>query len=417
MTSQQTNKLQLECLKNLPQNSQLHKAWHGYTRIAHSLDSGRIVCLDGGVGSEVQKRNLDTEQSLQWFGYPSQLYNPDGVRSIHEDFAKAGAEILVANTYASNIMVMSNERLQNKCEVTDELVRHANIAAIRIAREAASSYSSLDHPVYIAGSISTHPPSVPPSEIQKVGYSKTDLGQWPSEEQEYSSYLSQAQALRDAEADFIFMEMLKDKDHALRALQAASTTRLPIFAGLTLTLNEKNEAVLRDDPSVSLKQAVDVCSNITGVVGINIMHCDADNMEQFINQLRQNWSGLIGCYPELGKLDFPKWTTSVQMSPEGFVEYAKRWRSSGANMIGGCCGFDPAHICALSKWIESETKPTHKWNLTEWLASPTIPEWLHMPHLPFTESTSVSTSASEVPASKKGICAGAGCCGETEEKS
>lgn len=414
--SQQTRDLQLESMTDLSQTTQLYNSWHGFTRLSKTVEAGGLICLDGGMGSEIQKRNLDLESHKQWFGYPSQLYKPDEVRAVHEDFAKSGAQILISNTYPCNKHVMSNEVLShdiddsNTLVVTDALVRQANIAAVKLARDAASKYSTNENPVYVAGSISTHPPRVSESDQRQHKCSPTKLGEWPNADDEYANYLAQAEALRDAGADFIFMEMLKDNDHALRAIKAASTTRLPIFAGITLVIGENNEPVLRDDTSVTLKEAVVLFNAIPGVVGFNIMHCDGGNMDLYIEELRRHYLGIIGVYPELGKLAYPQWTVpeDLQQTPDEFVEEAKSWRSKGAQMIGGCCGYSPEHIKALHEWIED--KPRSPWNLSNWMKkAPAIPEWLHLSS-PLS-SDAAADSTAEV---QKEICAG-GNCGEEEE--
>ena len=44
---------------------------------------------------------------------------------------------------------------------------------------------------------------------------------------------------------------------------------------------------------------------------------------------------------------------SRDLSPEEYLQFAKKWHSLGANIIGGCCGIGPAHIEALVDWKDS----------------------------------------------------------------
>ncbi|HZJ70443.1 MAG TPA: homocysteine S-methyltransferase family protein, partial [Planctomycetota bacterium] len=43
----------------------------------------------------------------------------------------------------------------------------------------------------------------------------------------------------------------------------------------------------------------------------------------------------------------------VEWPPERYVEEARRWRQSGASILGGCCGTTPRHIAALRRELSA----------------------------------------------------------------
>jgi hypothetical protein len=63
------------------------------------LVAGDIVILDGGVGSEIQRRT-GTLDPCAWSGF-SHLDHPEVVLGIHRDYIHAGAQVITANTFSS----------------------------------------------------------------------------------------------------------------------------------------------------------------------------------------------------------------------------------------------------------------------------------------------------------------------------
>ncbi|HXK61637.1 MAG TPA: homocysteine S-methyltransferase family protein, partial [Acidobacteriota bacterium] len=110
----------------------------------------RILVLDGAMGTMIQAK----EPTAEDFGGPAfegcnenlVLTRPDLIRSIHEDYLRAGADIIETNTFGSTDLVLAEYGLEQKAyDIT--------YAAARLAREVADSFSTADHPRFVAGSI------------------------------------------------------------------------------------------------------------------------------------------------------------------------------------------------------------------------------------------------------------------------
>ncbi len=67
-----------------------------YLRLKEKIDRNELVILDGGVGTELQKRGIEMDGS--WCGTAS--LNTEILKQIHMDYINAGAEIITANTYS-----------------------------------------------------------------------------------------------------------------------------------------------------------------------------------------------------------------------------------------------------------------------------------------------------------------------------
>ncbi len=71
-----------------------------YEPIASKLAKGELIILDGGTGTDIQRRGVPMNGDT-WCAEVN-LTHPDAVRSVHADYIRAGAEVITANTYATS---------------------------------------------------------------------------------------------------------------------------------------------------------------------------------------------------------------------------------------------------------------------------------------------------------------------------
>ena len=67
-------------------------------QIREVFDRKRFVFLDGGMGTQLQARGLQPGQKPEL----AALEMPEVLTAIHTDYANAGADILLANTFGAN---------------------------------------------------------------------------------------------------------------------------------------------------------------------------------------------------------------------------------------------------------------------------------------------------------------------------
>jgi homocysteine S-methyltransferase len=254
-----------------------------YDHIATKLARGELIILDGGTGTDIQRRGAPMSGDT-WCAEVN-LTHPDIVRAVHEDYIAVGADVITANTFATSPLLF------NALGRDDELLL-IDRAAVRIAREAAEGRS-----VAVAGSISTMRPLV-------VGTDRTDLHQEWSEGTAQELFARKANHLAALGVDFLLMEMMRDVSYSLWATQAALATGLPVWVGIATERRADGELVGFGHHDQLLDDVVRVLA-ATGPANISIMHSSSSDTADAIDIVKRHWQGPLGAYPESGYFVVP----------------------------------------------------------------------------------------------------------------
>ena len=298
-----------------------------YERIAKKLAAGRNIILDGGTGTDIQRRGAP--MSGETWCAEVNLTHPQIVKAVHEDYIRAGAEIITANTFATSALLFN--ALGRDAELLE-----IDRKAVAIAREAAAG-----KPVAVAGSISTMRPII-------AGTDRTEKQrEWP-ERKARALLRRKADNLAAAGADLLMMEMMRDCDYSVWATEAAKATGLPVWVGISVER--------RSDGNLSgfgredwLLEAIAPRLAATGPDAISIMHTSPNDTDEALKTVRRYWKGPLGAYPESGYFKMPDWQFVDIIPPDELVAKAKTWRSQGVSIFGGRCGIGPDHIAALAR--------------------------------------------------------------------
>src|SRR3954463_15037904 len=210
----------------------------------------RIVILDGAMGTMIQRFRLG-EDDFRGNGqaapeairgrlreHPKDLKNnsdllvltrPDVVRDIHEGYLAAGADLIETNTFGASFIAQEDYNL-------GPMAREMNLAAARLAREAADKFSTPDKPRFVAGALGPTPrtASISP-DVNDPGARNVDF------EQLRAAYYEQVQALVEGGVDLLLIETVFDTLNAKAALFAIdeyfqqSGERLPLIVSGTVT--------------------------------------------------------------------------------------------------------------------------------------------------------------------------------------
>ena len=170
----------------------------------------------------------------------TQLYEPEIVVDVHRAYIDAGADVVITNTYATNRNIMEGAGLGER---TDEAIHKATECACD-ARCQGGARRGQGWPL-IAGSLSAHPPELvfDASDPDNVIASSV----WPAAEREEEAYAQAASTLADSGVDMLFCEMMKNMDHAPRAVRGAAKSGLPVFIGISTRLLKDGRLVLWGD--------------------------------------------------------------------------------------------------------------------------------------------------------------------------
>jgi S-methylmethionine-dependent homocysteine/selenocysteine methylase len=285
------------------------------------IEDGEVIILDGATGTELEKRGVPMDDAA-WCA-AALATHPDVVRNVHEDYIRAGADIIITNTFPAAKHVLEEAGL-------GERFRELNARAAELAREARESVGR--EGVYVAGSISTFP-------------ARLEYGYDPDEQTARANYREQAEVLAESGVDLIALEMMRDLEQAGYAVEAAAETGLPIWIGFSCKRTGDGTVVLWDGHD-TLAEAVDELTQ-RRISLVSVMHTLVEDTVPALREVVGRWEGPVGAYPHSGKFVMPNWQFIDMISPEDFAQEARRWVGLGARVVGGCCGIGPEHIRAL----------------------------------------------------------------------
>src|SRR5215472_11947742 len=178
------------------------------------IADGGLVIIDGGTGSQLQAEGVPMDH-VAWSARAN-LEQPGVVQRVHEEYIRAGAEVIIANTYASSRAALEPAGLGDR------------------AREATAT-----GPVAVAGSMS----SFSPHDMEVGGLGRPLPG--PADEDPrfptLAHFREQAEVLAEEGVDLIALEMICARGYGRAALQAATETGLPVWLGISAFQPEDGE--------------------------------------------------------------------------------------------------------------------------------------------------------------------------------
>ena len=293
------------------------------------LAAGEVLVIDGGMGTELQRRGLRMDEVV-WSG-AAVLSHPKVVRAVHEDYIRAGADVIITNTFGSTRQMLGGAGLGAQVE-------QVHRRAVTLAQEARAA--TAEGGVATAGSLSPSPPGF-------------DRHAYPPPEEELAAYRESAQLLADSGVDLIALDMLEDTTHAPLAMRAAVETGLPVWLGVSC--RRVDDRIVRFSghaSEVSLADILDVLVPM-GPDVVTIMHSEIDAVSEALTVVRARWDGPVGVYPESGYCTKPNWNFVDVISPGDLAREARGWVDDGARLVGGCCGTGPDHIRALRRAVDA----------------------------------------------------------------
>ncbi|MCF8054222.1 MAG: homocysteine S-methyltransferase family protein [Deltaproteobacteria bacterium] len=280
-----------------------------------SRSKRRIIILDGGWGTELQKKGMPAGVMPEiWC-----LENQETLASIHQSYAAAGAEVVYSATFGANRGKLPQYSAKEIASLNKKLVQ--------IARQAVGKN------VLVAG------------DIGPTGRFVEPFGDLAFEEA-VSIFREQAKGLIAGGADLIAIETMIDIQEARAALIAIKETA-PIFTIVTMTFEPDGRTLGGTDPISAL---VTLQALGADAVGCNCS-LGPDGMVELIAKMKPFAQVPLVAKPNAGLPKMVNGETLFNMPALEFASYGKALVDAGANFVGGCCGTTPAHIKALRKKI------------------------------------------------------------------
>ena len=299
------------------------------------IAGGELVIIDGGTGTQLQAEGVPMDD-VAWSARAN-LERPDMVQRVHEEYIRAGSEVIIANTYAASRAALAPAGLGGH-------VAEANRSAVRAAlraREAAAA-----RPVAVAGSMSSFSPiDMDAASVDRPhpGPTAGDL-RFPT----LADFREQAGLLADSGVDLIALEMINAQGYGRAARQAAAETGLPVWLGVSPFRLQDGRLVGLPDlgDGESFEDLLSALVNPAPAV-VTVMHAKPEATLDAIGIIRRHFAGPVGVYAETGDWQPPNWVFDG-LTPAEYLEQAITWADHGARLIGGCCGVGPEHIRLLA---------------------------------------------------------------------
>ena len=315
--------------------------------ILKTLIRSKVLVLDGAMGTMIQKLKFD---ELDYRGERFKNYDillkgnndllsitqPKAILNIHKEYLKAGADIIMTNTFSSTSIAMADYNMES-------LVHDLNYESAQLAKKAVKEYDSPDKPRFIAGSIGpTNKTASMSPDVNNPGFREVHFDDL------VVSYFEQISALVDGGVDILFVETVFDTLNAKAALFAIenynikNSVSVPIMLSGTLT-----DASGRTLSGQTLEAFITSVSHINLLsIGLNCSF-GAAGLFPYIKKMSLTTDLPISVHPNAGlPNEFGEYVqSSVQMQNliKDFLE------NKIVNIIGGCCGTTPDHISLISE--------------------------------------------------------------------
>jgi methionine synthase I (cobalamin-dependent)/5,10-methylenetetrahydrofolate reductase len=281
------------------------------------LAEGAVV-FDGAMGTMLYARGVFVNRCFDELN----LSNPNLVRSIHEEYIAAGAEVIETNTFGAHRFKLGPHGLGAH-------VRKINREGARIAREAAEGRG------LVAGSIGP------------VGKPLAPLGNVPREEAG-EAFREQAEGLLEGGVDLVFVETMPSLDQATAALEAVRSVSADVPVAVSLTFNEEGNTIYGDAPEDVVRELE---ARGVPLIGANCSQGPQAMLETLQRMAAVARSARLSAMPNAGAPALVEGRYVYLCTPEYMATWARRFLESGAAAVGGCCGTTPAHVRDLVRSV------------------------------------------------------------------
>jgi methionine synthase I (cobalamin-dependent)/5,10-methylenetetrahydrofolate reductase len=281
------------------------------------LDQG-VVIFDGAMGTMLYARGVFVNRCFDELN----LSNPALVRSIHEEYLAAGAEVVETNTFGAHRFKLGPHGLAPQ-------VRKINREGARIAREAAAGRG------LVAGSVGP------------VGKPLAPLGQ-VAREQAVEAFEEQAEGLLEGGVDLLFVETMPSLDQATAALEAIRSRDADVPVAVSLTFNEEGNTLYGDTPEDVVRTLEDLG---VPLVGANCSQGPQAMLETVERMAAVARTARLSAMPNAGSPALVEGRYVYLCTPEYMATWARRFLEAGATVVGGCCGTTPDHVRDLVRSV------------------------------------------------------------------
>ena len=317
-------------------------------RIRSLLDS-RILILDGGMGTMIQRHHLQEAdyRGTRFANWPSDvkgnndllvLTRPDVIGGIHQQYLDAGADIIETNTFNATSIAMADYGME-------ALVWEMNHTAAKLVKDlcVAMTAANPDKPRFCAGVLgpTNRTCSISP-DVNDPGYRNVTFDAL------VESYTEAIDGLVKGGADVLLIETIFDTLNAKAAVFAVhlyfdthpERERLPMMISGTIT--DQSGRTLTGQTTEAFYNSLSHSDAVS--YGLNCA-LGPDLLRPYVEELARISAGYVSVHANAG---LPNAFGEYDLTPSDMAPQIREWAASGlVNIVGGCCGTTPEHIAAI----------------------------------------------------------------------
>ncbi len=291
--------------------------------------------LDGGMGQELLARGMEPKGTLWSSNALLQEKYHKLLLDTHLDFIKAGAEVIVTNTFTARKIRLRDNGVEDKYE-------YLNNKAGEIAQQAKKLFPN----ILVAGGL-------PPQYLTYEADTRSD-------KEILENFSSQAELL-DPYIDFFYLDVLSSVKEFKIAIECIKKFNKPYLIGAHISKGKKL-------PSGEKISEIINKINHEKLLGIILSCVSPENYELNLDEIKNlgipfgfKLNAFVTTNPK------PNYTGAYKKSktgnpneflgqrkdltPEKMAEFVKKFKNMGATILGGCCETRPTHIKEMAKLI------------------------------------------------------------------
>ena len=304
--------------------------------------ASRVVVADGAMGTMLQAANptLEDFQNHEGCNEILNVSRPDIVRSVHDEYLSAGVDAIETNTFGANWSNLADYGIEDR-------IYELAFAGGKIAREAADSFSTVEKPRFVLGSLG------PGTKLPSLGHT--------TYENLKIAYYTAAKGLADSGCDALLVETSQDLLQVKAAIngcrQAIGETERDIVLIAQVTVETTGTMLLGSEIGAALNTLEPMGIDL---IGLNCATGPTE-MSEHLRYLSKNAKVAISVMPNAGLpvlgtngASYPLGPNELALALEGFVD------DYGISLVGGCCGTTPEHLSAVVNKVSG--KPIAKRN-------------------------------------------------------
>lgn len=323
-----------------------------YDELTNLLKS-RILVMDGAMGTMIQELKLteedyrgerfaDFHRDVKGNNELLALTQPEALKKIHLKYLEAGSDIIETNTFTANRVSQADYDMQ-------DLSYEINVAAAKLAKEAATEVSSAEKPRFVAGAVgpTTRAASLSP-DVNDPGFRNITFDELVED------YSEAIRGLLDGGADIILIETIFDVLNSKAAIYAAlevfeeRQTEYPIMISGTIT--DASGRLLSGQTVEAFWASIRHAKPIS--VGFNCA-LGADELRPYMEDISRIADCYVSSYPNRGlPNEFGEYDETVAEMATSIEQYLDLGL---VNILGGCCGTGPEHIASFCELIKGRT--------------------------------------------------------------